>query len=201
MKRKAILLFCACLALSACGDDGRQVAKTELIREGDAPQIDAPAIEAPVVETPAQATEEVAPVAVEESEEEAAQEDVSFEDFFSREDRINTLLNLMQDSLEEGFGGNYFLSVEDNTIYASVWDDGVTTDAFLTTIRDGGETPQEWVTMRSQFETACSQWVDALSEWGLSDMHIVMSLLNDQNLDNALLMVYDGVPVYDFLEE
>lgn len=191
MKRLCLLIICV-LVLSACGND-ETVAKTEL-KQPEAPVTVQPT--APVTEV----TEVTQP---EETTQPTEEQEPSLSDYMTENDRLAIYQQLMKSALDENIGSeNYTVEIKEDSHMINVYYSmpGVALDAVLKTAANGGETPEEWVTMRGQMEYACKQWYDALSSYDLNDWNVAFYLLNDINTDNALLAVLNGITIMDALE-
>lgn len=194
MKRLCLLIMCV-LVLSACGNEGT-VAKTEL-KQPEAPVTVQPT--APVTEV-TEVTEVMQP---EETTPPAEEQEPSLSDYIKENDRLAIYQQLMKSALDENIGPeNYTVEIKEDSHMINVYYSmpGVTLEAVLKTAANGGETPEEWVTMRGQMEYACKQWYDALSSYDLNNWNVAFYLLNDINTDNALLAVLNGITIMDALE-
>lgn len=108
---------------------------------------------------------------------------------------IYTAAALIESFVKDNFE-NYNISCEENTITVSLWVDGLASNAMLAA-SGNTEALEAWDTVvesTTTYSESTSETVDAL---GLDDIVVVVNVLNDQNTENALLSVINGVVIYD----
>ena len=108
---------------------------------------------------------------------------------------IYTAAALIESFVKDNFE-NYNISCEENTITVSLWMDGLAKNAVLAA-SGNAEAQESWnsvVEGTQSYSTTTSETVDSL---GLDDVVVVVNILNDQNTENVLLSVINGVVIYD----
>ncbi|MBR1796839.1 MAG: hypothetical protein IJ757_02310 [Clostridiales bacterium] len=112
-------------------------------------------------------------------------EEISVEEYI---DYLNVTLN-------NAFGDNYTLSFEDGFITISVWQNGVAQGAALAS--SGNQTYIDgWNNLVDSMQTMADGIYSGLDYVNADDIHIIINVLNDENLDNTLLTFIDGVVTY-----
>jgi hypothetical protein len=91
---------------------------------------------------------------------------------------------------------NYAVEYDETGFTASIWADGIAAAAMLA--RQGDENVlKEWEYLKTQTINLSNSTKEYFKNVGWPDMVVAINLLNDNNLDKILLMVIDGVVVYD----
>lgn len=111
----------------------------------------------------------------------------------SDDDKIEIALASSKLILSENFPDHFNISRDGNTITVNVWQEGVAFGALYANAGDA-DTLKLWSTMKDNVQYASSQMYNALNG---ADGHVVVNVLNDQNMENTLLMYMDGKLVYD----
>ena len=119
----------------------------------------------------------------------------------SSEQSLSDAVSLIETVLEQGFGNNYKVEIQDNMIIASAWTDGVAADATAIQQAGGGSDHESWFQMKEGMKTLYNSLDNLLDSEGYKDTTLVLNVLNDLNHDNVLLTMADGVFVYDLLAE
>lgn len=102
--------------------------------------------------------------------------------------------------LDKNFGGSgidYSLAYEGSALAISVKADGIAEEVSKAIALGYDDTYEPWVTMRESMVSLCSSIYDALGSFGVEDGSVVVSVMNDANMDNILLSIFNGVVVYD----
>lgn len=108
---------------------------------------------------------------------------------------IYTAAALIESFIKDNFE-NYDVSCEENAITVNLWMDGLANNAMLAA-SGNAEAQESWnsvVEGTQSYSTTTSETVDSL---GLDDVVVVVNILNDQNTENVLLSVINGVVIYD----
>jgi hypothetical protein len=150
--------------------------------------------EEPTVE-PSPSEEPEASEEPEPSEEpESIVEESSTEPIYTLDD-IGTLLNA---ALAENYD-HHSVEVEDGTITINVWNDGI---AMATVYAAAGvdEVAESWGNLRESMVNLCNTIQDEVTDMGYPDTPVMLNLVNDQNTDNVLLSIYNGIVLYDATE-
>lgn len=110
---------------------------------------------------------------------------------------LATLESVFDDALADNFGDNYQLTVTETSTTINVWNDGCAGAAVRAAAGDA-TLLETWNTMVDSL-TTMSQSFSAFPEAaGLdSSYYCCVNLLNDQNMDNVLVSIVDGVVIYD----
>ena len=111
---------------------------------------------------------------------------------------VGDIVMLMGMSLMESYGSNYDLNVDGNIISISVWNDGVAAGAFLAA---NGETEllNAWNTMAQNILTMANNMQALLDTNDYGTYQVSISVVNDLNRDNTMLVATRGAIVYDFV--
>lgn len=113
---------------------------------------------------------------------------------------LDTLMAQIEDITAKNYGkDNYKMEYDDESVTISVWADGVAMGA--TYAAAGDETCLEsWKTLVDATKDNCKSIEGALEAAGYDDMLVMVSVLNDQNLENTLLTVANGAVIYDSVQ-
>lgn len=121
-------------------------------------------------------------------------EDGTSSEILSMDDVAPMMETVIADNFE-----NYTFDYDETGITVSVWDDDVAMGATLAAA-GSQETVELWEELKDNMVTLCNSMVDVLEAANLKDAVVMVNILNDQNMDNTLLSVVNGVVVYDAVE-
>lgn len=114
---------------------------------------------------------------------------------------IDEYVAVLEVVLADGFGEDYSVSIDDdNTVVISVWAEGLAQEAVIAS--QGDETYlTEWGELKdSMQELSQTVYDNACATVDEDEIHVVLHVLNDENMDNTLLSYMDGVLIYDAIE-
>lgn len=94
---------------------------------------------------------------------------------------------------------NYIIEWDEDVLIVSIWSDGVAEGAVLAK-RGDAECAASWNEVTANFEQMCKTTLEGAENNGL-DISVEYRVLNDTNTDNILLAVYNGIVIYDAVEE
>lgn len=176
-----ILTFVMALSLAACGSPGSsaptQAAETKAPTVAATTEVPAPATEAPTTEA---STAETYPDA----------------DSASSED-LDVAVLLIESVMKDSFK-NYEVYHESGVIIINVWDDGIAAGAILAADGDE-ECVSAWNDLVENQKEFCLSVCDFVDTLGLDGTTVMINVLNDENKENTLLSIADGVVVYDYV--
>lgn len=155
---------------------------------GSTPETDEKSMISPIV-----ATAEVTVEPTVEPTEDIVEEPVT--DVWAGSDDAVIALTAM---VEESYPDHYIIKVdtEMQAYSISVWTDGMALIA--TQAAYGDDTAkQNWEDAKESMVLASAALKIAAENAGDAEAHIVYNLLNDSNTDNVLIMMYDGIVIYD----
>ena len=111
---------------------------------------------------------------------------------------IEDAVNILDSSMAENFGENYELYLDGSMLIINIWEDGAALEASLA---QGGDQDMldDWDTLTEALISLCETGDSVLSLADEPGYTTLVSLLNDINLENTLLSVYDGTVVYDYV--
>jgi hypothetical protein len=131
---------------------------------------------------------------------EATTEPVAEQETFSSEDASELVMTMIKLSVSDKF--DYYTVEGDETgITLCVATEGVAEDVVAAKLSGYDENYEPWVEAKDNFAGLCSSIYDSAIEFGMKDPVITLSVLNDQNHDNVLLMIMNGAVVYDVMAE
>lgn len=116
-----------------------------------------------------------------------------------REDALNGVLAVIEETLKNSYDTNYTLNHDDTSITVGVWRDGVANGAVYAQQGDQN-CLSAWRTMVSAIQNMCSTMTGSLNAAGLEGVTVTVNVVNDQNRDNVLLTVTDGNITYNWVE-
>lgn len=93
---------------------------------------------------------------------------------------------------------NYRIEWDEDVLVVSIWSDGVAEGAGLAK-RGNAECAASWNELTANFEQLCKTTLEGAENNGL-DISVEYRVLNDINTDNILLMVRNGIVIYDAVE-
>lgn len=95
---------------------------------------------------------------------------------------------------------NYNMEYDDTGITLSTWSDNIASAAGLAVLGNQ-ESIEAWDTMRDSVTNLCTSIKETLDAAGLENKTVMVNVLNDQNTDNVLLSIINGVVFYDAVED
>lgn len=102
--------------------------------------------------------------------------------------------------LDESYNGNYSLDYDDSSVTVNLWYDGVALGATMAADGDA-EYQKQWDTLVNSMTQQTESLVDVFETAGLNDVVVLVNVLNDQNKDNTLLSVLNGIVIYDAVQQ
>lgn len=98
--------------------------------------------------------------------------------------------------LDESFVAyNHTTKWDGDTLVIDIWGDGLAMGAFLAASGDA-DFLSSWNSMKDTTEYMCDTICDAADGNGLN-IDVLVNILNETNLDNSLLSIYNGTTIYD----
>lgn len=116
-------------------------------------------------------------------------------------EKYQTFIALAEESASSAFGNNHSIKKDENTVLVNVWGEGIAAD--VTAASEGNQDAlNAWNGMKENMEYTSKKLYEAMKATGINDGHVVLSLLNDKNMENTLITYYDdGALVYDALSQ
>lgn len=116
-------------------------------------------------------------------------------------DITDAVKTLIEDKLSTA--GFDYCSVEgDETgLTISITMDGLSSQVALAKQQGKDETDEGWVTMRDSIVSLCGSVKEFAEAMGMDSPSVMISVLNDSNKENTLLMVAEGIVIYDVMAE
>lgn len=113
-------------------------------------------------------------------------------------------IQAIADSIEktvDGFDGHEISTDKElNLITVDVWNDGLASS--IATLKSSGLSDAAmWNELKESFVKLCNSMVGVCKASGRDDISVALNIKNDINKDNTLLSVFNGVVVYDVMEE
>ncbi len=108
---------------------------------------------------------------------------------------VDVVASLIEANAAQNFT-HYDLSYDETGITLSVWEDGLSAGAALAS-SGASEYLTLWNEMVDNIEGMGKATVDFAKTYGRDDLLICVNVLNDTNHDNILIMIMNGVVVYD----
>ena len=105
----------------------------------------------------------------------------------------------IEPTLNEAFGDNYTLSVEDGFLSIATWSDGFADVATLAKL-GYSEAVQSYDSFKTTMQQASKNVTESMRSF-VPNGHLALSFLNDQDHDKVLLIYYDGELYYDYVTE
>lgn len=94
----------------------------------------------------------------------------------------------------------YTLEYDDTGVTLSLWEDGLAVGAVLAASGDT-DAKTAWDDMVNNIIYMSNSMSDALETMGIENTVITVNILNEENTDNTLLCVMNGVVIYDATKE
>lgn len=180
-----LLAFVMLFSLTACGGEEESAATEAAPVATEA---------APAATEAAPAATEAAPVATEAATEAEPEEEMS------DEDTVDLVLSLIELSIGDNFD-YYTLDGDESSIELSVATDGIAEAVYEAMSVGLDENYEDWVSVKDNFCSLCDTLYESAVDLGMDDPTVFVHILNDQNYDNILLSVMNGVVVYDVMAE
>lgn len=115
---------------------------------------------------------------------------------FSKDDIASLLDITLSSSMGDTINSN--VVYEDNAYVAMIWQDGFAN--VVATISETGTNQAEWQSVINSYVSLCNSLKETVDTADPeSDSKVIVSILNDQNLENSLLTIENGIVTYDVL--
>lgn len=114
---------------------------------------------------------------------------------------VASAIKTVLDKNAEGTGIEYSLEYDDTGLVISAKAAGVAAEVAQAKAAGYDDTYEPWVTMRESMVKLCNSISDAVETLGAKDKYVTVTVVNDANEDNTLLMIMNGVVVYDVMAE
>ena len=103
--------------------------------------------------------------------------------------------------IAESYGDDCDVSADEtiNTVYIKCWKPGIAAASLYAKLGNA-ECIASAKVLKDGIATASKTYYDLLKEYDPT-AHLVYAVMDDTNLDNTVLMFYDGICVYDFINE
>lgn len=131
---------------------------------------------------------------------EATTEPSDEEETLSPEEASKLVVSMIELSISDKF--DYYDVEGDATgIILSVSTNGIVQELTTAMYSGEGENYEPWVEAKESLTALCSSIYDSAVEFGMKDPAIMINVLNDQNHDNIILVIQNGVVVYDVMAD
>lgn len=108
---------------------------------------------------------------------------------------------LLDSIISQNFDENkYTLEYDDTGVTLSLWEDGLTAGAMLAA-SGNADAKAAWDDMVDNIVYLSNSLTDALTTMGIENTIVTINVLNEENTDNTILCVMNGVVIYDATEE
>lgn len=114
---------------------------------------------------------------------------------------VASTIKTVLDKNAEGTGIEYSLEYDDTGLVIAAKASGIAAEVAQAKADGYDDTYEPWVTMRESMVKLCNSISDAVDTLGAKDKYVTVTVVNDANEDNTLLMIMNGVVVYDVMEE
>nr|DAJ89494.1 MAG TPA: hypothetical protein [Caudoviricetes sp.] len=114
---------------------------------------------------------------------------------------IAASLKAILDKNSDGTSVEYDVDYDDDSITIYVKSDGAAAEIAQAKASGYDDTYEPWVKMRDSMVTLCNSAVDAVEAFGVTGKYVTVTVVNDANEENTLLMIMNGVVVYDVMSE
>lgn len=114
---------------------------------------------------------------------------------------VASAIKTVLDKNAEGTGIEYSLEYDDTGLVIAAKASGVAAEVAQAKADGYDDTYEPWVTMRESMVKLCNSISDAVETLGAKDKYVTVTVVNDANEDNTLLMIMNGVVVYDVMAE
>lgn len=154
-------------------------------------------VETPV-EVPTATPDETTPAPTEDS---ASSSDSAADTDSSLGLTMDEVVPLLDSIIAQNFDEDkYSLEYDDAGITLSLWEDGLALGATLAAAGNA-DAKTAWDEMTDNIIYMSDSMTEALSTLGLQDTVVTVNILNEQNTDNVLLCIVNGVVIYDATAE
>lgn len=109
---------------------------------------------------------------------------------------VESLCSLIEITLSENFSG-YTVIPEENAITVNVWVDGVALEMAV----GGAAAEASWEIAKESMMSMFDSIRGVIDAAGRDDVHLMLNVLNDANLENTLLSIFEGTIIYDAMED
>lgn len=131
---------------------------------------------------------------------EATTEATTEQETISGAEAAKLVMSIIELSIADTF--DYHKIEGDETgITVTVATNGLVQDMTIAKYSGNGEINQDWVVAREALVSLSDTIYDSAVEFGMDDPVITLNVLNDQNHDNVILMVMNGIVVYDAMAD
>lgn len=125
-------------------------------------------------------------------------------DFPSDEDSVkldpDTIKTLIESTISDSF--DYYKVEGDETGFTiDLAGDGVTSFVMLAKANGEDETNEEWVGLKESMMGMYNSLYEMIETFGMEDPTLMISVLNDTNTENYLLVILNGSFIYDVMAE
>ena len=118
----------------------------------------------------------------------------------SKAETVDLVVAVLNASIGQGF--DYHKIEGDETgITVSVAIDGLAQDVTLAKAMGYDASYQPWIEARNAMIGLCNTISDSCKTFGLDDILVTVITLNDANHDNTIMMVMNGVVIYDAMAD
>lgn len=114
---------------------------------------------------------------------------------------VASVIKTVLDKNAEGTGIEYSLEYDDTGLVIAAKASGVAAEVAQAKADGYDDTYEPWVTMRENMVKLCNSISDAVETLGAKDKYVTVTVVNDANEDNTLLMIMNGAVVYDVMAE
>lgn len=114
-------------------------------------------------------------------------------------ENFDEIKNKLLDAMQESDVAHYGCEDAENFVLFTIWQDG-NTDLFVSANNGDEEAIKMWNENRKVYDNANSQLYKIAKNAGLKKS-FRMCVLNDENLDNALIIYQDGECIYDSVND
>lgn len=117
----------------------------------------------------------------------------------SQDASLEAVIDIIEALLKDSFA-NYETSYEDGIITIDIWEDGIATGATLAAAGDTG-CLESWNILVESQKQLSSNIYEIAKNLGLSNVSVVINILNDLNTENVLLSTFNGIVLFDAVNE
>lgn len=114
---------------------------------------------------------------------------------------VASAIKAVLDKNAEDTGIEYSLEYDDTGLIIAAKAHGVAAEVAQAKADGRDDKYEPWVTMRESMVKLCNSISYAVETLGANDKYVTVTVVNDANEDNTLLMIVNGVVVYDVMAE
>lgn len=107
-------------------------------------------------------------------------------------------LTALHMTMQENYGNNYMVDYADDVVLVQFWQEGISTSAVML---DSAGIDYGWNSLKAGIQSMATDFYHGFSDAGMKNKHIMVSLMNDLNTDKAILTFFDGLCIYDAMED